>query len=166
MKEVRMGCWRRQSFVMAGVANLFAIGSVSALPVTIDIHATGLKEVDASGASVGDLDAKAEGFFTFDPEANTIFWHLMYEKIDGSALSAAHIHGPAGANTTAPPFIDMPLSTTATPNGMLMSTNTAPHDKNMAILAQPHLHYVKRHSTGTGGLPRGAVRGRLPEPSA
>jgi hypothetical protein len=58
-----------------------------------------------------DSQGSAWPTVTVDTEAMTISWEMIAEGLTGEA-GAAHFHGPAGPDETAPPIIDMTVDGT------------------------------------------------------
>src|SRR6266699_2307434 len=80
--------------ILAGILLCAFASYVSAAATTINVTMTGFKE-----PSGGDNGGTGNGSFTFDPDADTISWLLIYSCLQGSCWTGFHIHGPNATET-------------------------------------------------------------------
>jgi hypothetical protein len=106
---------------------------------------------DLSGAAqVPPVETAATGTadVTVDSEAMTVSWVVTHEGFSGEPV-AAHFHGPAGPEETAPPVIDISA------NLMEGSADITPEQMQMI---QDGMTYINIH---TEANPDGEIRGQV-----
>jgi CHRD domain len=106
---------------------------------------------DLTGAAeVPPVDSAATGTaeVTVDTEAMTVSWTVTAEGLSGDA-TAAHFHGPATPEESAPPVIDI------SENWMEGSTEITPEQMQMI---QDGMTYLNVH---TEANPDGEIRGQV-----
>ena len=106
---------------------------------------------DLSGAAqVPPVDTAATGTadVTVDSDAMTVSWTITYDGLSGDPV-AAHFHGPASAEETAPPVIDI------SENIMEGSADITPEQMQMI---QDGMTYINIH---TEANPDGEIRGQV-----
>jgi len=134
-----------RSLVLAGVAVMF-VGSASA--ATVKYHATlaASSEVPPS-TSTGSGEANA----SLDSATHELTYDVTFKGFT-SAVTAAHIHGPAAAGKNA--GVVMPLGTAPTSPIHGSAKLTEAQEKELAAGE----YYVNVH---TKNNPNGAIRGQL-----
>ncbi len=106
---------------------------------------------DLSGAAqVPPVDTAATGTadVTVDSEAMTVSWTIAYDGLSGDPV-AAHFHGPASPEETAPPVIDMSES--------IMEGSAEITAEQMQMI-QDGMTYINIH---TEANPDGEIRGQV-----
>ena len=105
----------------------------------------------------GDEDAIGHATVMIMPGTDEICWVLNWNRVDGTVV-AAHIHGPADADTAVAPIVTffqgVPHKSTDTSRGCTINATWAD-----AIVADPSMFYVNVHSLPDHGP--GAIRGQL-----
>lgn len=125
-----------------------AFGALSAAPALAE---TKMFTATLNGASqVPPVDTAATGTVeaTVDTEAKTVTWKVTTEGLSGEP-TAAHIHGPAAADATADPVIDLSAS---------LAEGTAEITDAQIAELEGGMYYVNVH---TEANPDGEIRGQL-----
>lgn len=104
-------------------------------------------------AEVPPVTASAMGTGTLALEGNKLSYRISYDGLSGPA-SAAHIHGPADALSSAAPII--PFSGPFGSSGILTGSVTLSADQTAALKAGKT--YVNFHTAANGG---GEIRGQI-----
>ncbi len=113
-------------------------GGAFALPAAAQAHEGTPFMAQLSGeAQVPPVETEGMGMadVTVDTEAMTVSWRLVYEGLSGEPV-AAHFHGPATPEETAPPTVDLTVdmealasatatATASTEEGTTTSTETS-----------------------------------------
>ena len=102
---------------------------------------------------------------TVDPTAMTISWEMTAEGLTGEA-GAAHFHGPATPEETAPPVIDMTIDgtdETEEPVAQDILSGSADLTEEQMTQLQEGLLYINVH---TEQYPDGEIRGQVVEGEA
>jgi hypothetical protein len=140
-----------------------------AASATFSIHADGIKEVSATGASNGDPDGTAVGTLTLDDgtggTTGQAIFNIVFSNVD-FPIVGYHIHQQvAGKNGSI--VLDFQAAKGAETfrdgnnfNGTVTGLNSATID---SILANPTGYYLNFHNQP---FPAGAVREQLPEPGS
>jgi hypothetical protein len=157
MEEFQMPTRRSIFATIAAIALLasFTAGTaLAARPVFVfQTLMTGAAEVPGPG----DPDAIGHATVMIRPATDEVCWVLSWNRIDGTVV-AAHIHGPADAETSVSPIVTffqgVPHESTDTDRGCTTSATWAD-----AIVADPSMFYVNVHSLPDFGP--GAIRGQL-----
>jgi hypothetical protein len=113
--------------------------------------------VDSQGMGMADV--------TVDTEAMTVTWTMMAEGLTGEA-GAAHFHGPATPEETAPPVIDMTVDgtdETEEPIAQDILEGRADLTEEQLADLQAGLYYINVH---TAEYPDGEIRGQVLEGQA
>ncbi len=113
--------------------------------------------VDSQGMGMADV--------TVDTEAMTVTWTMMAEGLTGEA-GAAHFHGPATPEETAPPVIDMTVDgtdETEEPVAQDILEGRADLTEEQLADLQAGLYYINVH---TAEYPDGEIRGQVLEGQA
>lgn len=152
----------RPLFRMAGLATVLCALAVAS-------HATvwNLATTLSGSAEVPPTGSNATGSFTatYDDVANLLSYTMIVNNL-GSGATAAHVHGPAGIGQTAPPIINLAVTsgaTSFTSNGT--STPGDPAGFESLLQFGTINAYVNVHSAN---FPGGEIRGQLavvPEPA-
>lgn len=132
---------------MAALAALLTSGSapVWAADMAISAQLSGRNEVPPNNSpATGKLSA------TFNPETRTLKWSVTHEKLTGP-VTAAHFHGPAGADQNAPPVVNFSSQLTSPIEGQAVLTSEQVKD----LMAGKW--YVNLH---TAANPGGEIRGQ------
>jgi len=81
----------------------------------------------SGAAQVPPVETEAMGMadVTVDTEAMTVTWSLAHQGLSGDAV-AAHFHGPATPEETAPPVVDMTVDATMEAEAAASTEATAP----------------------------------------
>lgn len=114
-------------------------------------------------AQVPPVETEAMGMsdVTVDSEAMTVSWMVTYEGLSGEPV-AAHFHGPATPEETAPPVIDITESLLEGADEDMMEGTAELTEEQMADL-QAGLYYINIH---TEQHPDGEIRGQVVEGEA
>ena len=114
-------------------------------------------------AQVPPVETEAMGLadVTVDSEAMTVSWMVTYEGLSGEPV-AAHFHGPATPEETAPPVIDITESLLDGADDDRMEGSAELTEEQMADL-QAGLYYINIH---TPENPDGEIRGQVVEGEA
>ena len=113
--------------------------------------------VDSQGMGMADV--------TVDTEAMTVTWTMMAEGLTGEA-GAAHFHGPATPEETAPPVIDMTVDgtdETEEPIAQDILEGRADLTEEQLADLRAGLYYINVH---TAEYPDGEIRGQVLEGEA
>jgi hypothetical protein len=113
--------------------------------------------VDSQGMGMADV--------TVDTEAMTVTWTMTAEGLTGEA-GAAHFHGPATPEETAPPVIDMTVDgtdETEEPVAQDILEGRADLTEEQLADLQAGLYYINVH---TAEYPDGEIRGQVIEGEA
>ena len=104
-----------------------------------------------------DEDAIGHAVVMITPATDEICWVVNWNRVDGTAVLAAHIHGPATTEESKPPIVTffqgVPHRTTDIDRGCTTSALWAD-----AIADEPEMFYVNVHSDA---IAAGAIRGQL-----
>lgn len=122
-------------------------------------------------AEVPPVETEATGMadVTVDTEAMTVSWMVTYEDLEGGEPTAAHFHGPATPEETAPPVIDMTVDMDEAADA---AEESVPQDimEGSAELTEEQLadlqagrYYVNIHNEQH---PDGEIRGQVVEGEA
>ena len=106
---------------------------------------------DLTGAAqVPPVDTAATGSaeVTVDSDAMTVSWTITHEGLSGDPV-AAHFHGPASAEETAPPVIDISAS---------LAEGSAEITPEQMQMIQDGMTYINIH---TEANPDGEIRGQV-----
>jgi hypothetical protein len=136
------------------LATLTAGAALAARPIFVfQALLTGASEVPGPG----DADAIGHATVMVRPGDDSVCWVLSWNRVDGTVI-AAHIHGQATSEETAPPIVTffqgVPHGGTDTDRGCTTSAAWAD-----LIAADPGSFYVNVHSLPAFGP--GAIRGQL-----
>ncbi len=114
-------------------------------------------------AQVPPVETEAMGMsdVTLDTEAMTVSWMITYQGLSGDPV-AAHFHGPASPEETAPPVIDITESLLEEADEDMMEGSAELTEEQMADL-QAGLYYINIH---TPQNPDGEIRGQVVEGEA
>jgi hypothetical protein len=117
----------------------------------------------SGAAQVPPVETEATGMadVTVDGEAMTVSWLVTYEGLSGEPV-AAHFHGPATPEETAPPVIDITESLLEGADEDRMEGSAEVTADQMADL-QAGLYYINIH---TPENPDGEIRGQVIEGEA
>ncbi len=112
-------------------------------------NATGSQEVPAvTTSATGSLSGK------YNATTNLLEYDIDFTGLSGT-VSVAHFHGPALAGVSAPPVIDLSITTNGV-NGKLKGSSTL-HDTMEAHLLSGRLYY----NIHTAANPNGEIRGQV-----
>lgn len=134
-----------RSIALAGLAVLFA-GSASAATETFHATLTAAAEVPPSSST-----GKGEATVTLDTATHEVTWDVTFSGF-ASAVTAAHIHGPAEAGKNA--GVMVPLGDVS--KSPLQGTAKLTAEQEKAL--ESGMTYVNIHSANNKG---GAIRGQL-----
>lgn len=142
---------------------LLALASAGVLALPAAAQETAFMAELSGAAQVPPVQTDAMGTadVTLDAEAMTVSWTITYEGLSGEPV-AAHFHGPASPEETAPPVIDLSESLMAGVEEDRMEGSTEVTEEQMADL-QAGLYYVNIH---TEQNPDGEIRGQVVEGEA
>lgn len=140
-------------FARSTIAAALAAGALLAQPASAEMVKY-MAELTGA-AQVPPVETAATGMadVTIDTEAMTMSWVVTTEGLSGDA-TAAHVHGPATAEETAPPVIDMSEA---------IMEGSAPITAEQWQMIQDGMTYVNVH---TEANPDGEIRGQLMEGDA
>lgn len=104
----------------------------------------------SGGAQVPPVDTEATGTaeVTLDSEAMTVSWTVSAENLTGDPV-AAHFHGPAGPEESAPPVIDISEN---------WQEGSAEITAEQMDMIQTEMTYINLH---TEAHPDGEIRGQV-----
>lgn len=154
---------------------LLALAATGALALPTSAEEMNLMAELTGEAQVPPVETEAMGMadVTVDTEAMTVTWTLAYEGLSGEPV-AAHFHGPATPEETAPPTVDLTVdmegmegeaaaSATATteeevPQDIVMGSSEITEEQLTQL--QDGLWYINIH---TEMHPGGEIRGQVME---
>ena len=144
---------------------LLALAAAGALPAAAqDAMGTPFMAELSGEAQVPPVETEATGLadVRVDEEAMTVTWTLAYEGLSGDPI-AAHFHGPAGPEDTAPPMIDMTVDMEETegeelPQDIMEGSSEITEEQLTAL--RDGMMYVNVH---TEQHPDGEIRGQVME---
>ncbi|WP_428530828.1 CHRD domain-containing protein [Rhodopila sp.] len=135
----------RRSLAVASLAALFA-GPVYAASVKYDAALTPASEVPPTKST-----GSGEASVTLDTATHEISWDVTFKGFS-SAVTAAHIHGPAAAGKNAGVVVPLGNAPTSPIHGSKKLTS----EQEQQLTAG--MYYVNVH---TKNNPSGAIRGQL-----
>ena len=150
-------------------SNTRASTAVLALAAAVVAHPAAAQEVkfmaDLQPAEGVDSQGMGMADVTVDTEAMTVTWTMMAEGLTGEA-GAAHFHGPATPEETAPPVIDMTVDgtdETEEPVAQDILEGRADLTEEQLADLEAGLYYINVH---TAEYPDGEIRGQVMEGEA
>ena len=152
-------------------AALLALSSAATLALPAAAEEVKFMAELSGEAQVPPVETEATGMadVTVDTEAMTVSWMVTYEDLQGGEPVAAHFHGPATPEETAPPVVDLIVDMDEAADAAqepvpedIMDGSAELTEEQLADL-QAGRYYINIH---TEQHPDGEIRGQVVEGEA
>ena len=123
-------------------------------PVSFQVTLSGPQQVPPV-----DTAANGKAAITYDPATRVVTWNVTYDGLSGPP-TMAHLHGPAGSGSVAPPVIWLTEKGTAVTNPIKGEATLTPEQADQFTSG---MWYINIH---TAANPKGEIRGQVMPPKS